>query len=250
MCLPSIIDIAQKQGLEINPRSLHKKEVYAKCPFCLSDANKKGKYKLSLNQDANVFKCWVCGEHGGVLDFESKLTGVSYLEVKQKYFGQRKDTHPVDMLSPNQLKEIGWAEYKRKNRVDFFKKREAVIKEWKDHERFEKMKHYAMLQVISCLENQEDRKEELLVYLSKSCEQSQVNMLFSFIMAEFIKEPEEKAEWVEEAIHIARAAWKTCLLTHDFDFDQVLLNIIFLLYTKEMTMKHMKINGHLNRRTS
>lgn len=250
MCLPSIIEVAEKAGVELNPRTLNKKEVYAKCPFCLGDTNRKGKYKLSLNQNMNVFKCWLCGEHGGVLEFESKLTGLSFEEVKVKYFGQKKkDVHPVEKLSPMQLRKIGWAQYKRQNRDDFMKKRAEVIRDWKNYEREEKVKYFAMLMVIAHLENQEERQKELFTYLAKACGESPIDMLFSVIFGEYLKETSQRADWAIEGTEIARSAWKVSLKTLDFDFEQVSSNTIMCFYLSKLN-KYKPLNDRINLKSS
>ncbi|WP_280618032.1 hypothetical protein [Heyndrickxia oleronia] len=56
--LPSIINVARENNLIINERSLTKKEVLCKCPFCLMDASRPKKFYLSLNPKENIFKCW------------------------------------------------------------------------------------------------------------------------------------------------------------------------------------------------
>lgn len=250
MCLPSIIEVAEKTGVELNPRTLNKKEVYAKCPFCSGDAHRKGKYKLSLNQEYNVFKCWICGEHGGVLEFESRLTGVSFEEVKVKYFGQKKrPVHPVEKLSPMQLKKIGWAEYKRRNREDFMKKRAEVIQDWKEYEYSEKVKYFAMLMVIVHLENQEDRQKDLLLHLTKTCGESPIPMLFSTLFDEYLKDVENRSEWAIEGTKVARLAWKLSLVTCDFDFDQVVANTLMSYYLSKMYNQN-NLNGALNQKSS
>lgn len=250
MCLPSIIEVAERAGLELNPRSLNKKEVYAKCPFCIGDANRKGSYKLSLNQQYNVFKCWICGEHGGVLDLESRLTRVPFNEVRAKYFGQkRKVTHPAENLSPTQLKMIGWAECKRRNREDFLKRRAEVLHDWKEYEYNEKVKYFALLMVIAHIENQEERQKELLLYLTKACGESSVRMLFSTIMDEYIKEAHERSEWAIEATEIARAAWKVSLKTLDFDMEKVLSNTVMCFYMSKMYNPN-KLDDNLNQKSS
>lgn len=76
--LPEILEVAKKHKLIINPRTLHNEEVLCKCPFCQEDSKpgKNRKYYLSLNAQSQVFKCWFCGESGGVLRFIALLEGV------------------------------------------------------------------------------------------------------------------------------------------------------------------------------
>jgi DNA primase len=147
MCLPSIIEIADRAGLECDPRSRNKKEVLYKCPFCLGDANRR-KYKLSLNPVYNVYKCWLCGESGGVLQFEAKLFNLPYDEVKRKY-SKNRNYHPAEMLSPKQLKLISWDEAKRRNHEHYKRSLDEVLRDWKEYEREQKILHFAKLIVIA-----------------------------------------------------------------------------------------------------
>lgn len=132
--LPCIVNIAQENGLEINERTLTQKEVLCKCPFCHGDAGRRGKYKLSLNPEKKVFKCWLCKESGGVLQFEALLTGKTFVEVKKKYFGERKRPyHPAEFLSPQQLEVIDWRTAKQRS-YEYFKNRmNDVYHDWKNH---------------------------------------------------------------------------------------------------------------------
>ncbi len=100
-----IVDVARQQGLQINPRTLHHEEVLCKCPFCHEDSKpqKKRRYYLSLNSRDQVFKCWFCGESGGVLRFISLLEGVPEEQIKKRY-RKRKIVHPAERLSRNQRK--------------------------------------------------------------------------------------------------------------------------------------------------
>lgn len=245
MCLPSIINVAEDAGVELNPRTIGKKEVYAKCPFCLGDSTIKGKYKLSLNQQYNVFKCWLCGEHGGVLEFESKLTGSTFDEVRAKYFGQKKNYHPAEKLSPMQLKQIGWQSAKRSNPDSFKKKRDAVLHDWKAYEQSEMIKHFALLMVIAHLDDQEERQKELLTFLAQSCQRTGINFLFSRIFEEYVKDDSERSEWTKESIRIARVAWLTSRKSYDFDMVQVVMNVLFFNHLEK---KSNQINAHLNQK--
>jgi single-strand DNA-binding protein len=55
----------------------------------------------------------------------------------------------------------------------------------------------------------------------------------------------ERAEWTHEGLKLARAAWRTSLQTYDFDFDQVVINVVMLHY-----LERIKINESLNRKSS
>ena len=114
----------------------------------------------SLNTQDQVYKCWYCGVSGGVLDFEGKLSGISYNEVREKYFGKRKKpVHPAESLNTHQLRLIGWAEYKRNDRYEFKRNRESVLRDWKTYEHGELVKHFALFMVVAHIENQAERQK-------------------------------------------------------------------------------------------
>lgn len=130
--LPSIIEVADKYGLDCNERTRKQKNVRYKCPFCKGDHDRPKKYYLSLNQNKNIYWCWWCKANGGVLDFEAKISGKSYSEVKEFYFGEKKKRfyHPAETLSPQQLQVIGWYEIKRNNYKQFKRSLEKVYSDW------------------------------------------------------------------------------------------------------------------------
>lgn len=243
MCLPSIIEVATRAGVEFNPRSLNKTEVYAKCPFCLGDSNRAGKFKLSLNQLDNVYKCWLCGARGGVLDFESRLTGMPYHEVKNKYFGQKKKSiHPTEMLSPRQLEKIGWAEMKRKDYHDFHRHKQDILEDWLGYQREEKIKHFAMLMVVSHMDAPKERTLSLLHHIAKSCGETGIPELFSQITEEMVKDEYERSEWTVESLNIARSAWKISKKECDFEMQRVLLNTVMLCGLRKIYNKNDSLN--------
>lgn len=108
--LPDIIEMAQLHHVKLNQRTIHHKEVLAKCPFCQEDSKpgKHRRYYLSLNSKDHVFRCWHCDESGGVYRFISLLEGVTEEEVKRRYQGNRKKglrqrkRHPVEQWSTSQ----------------------------------------------------------------------------------------------------------------------------------------------------
>lgn len=131
MALPSIVDIAEENGIQFNPRNkTNAKELTALCPFCENHR----KFYLSINQLDNVFQCWYCRASGGVLQFEADLTGKSFSEVREKYFGKRtRKLHPAEQLSPRQLDGIGWLDTKRKDRHEFKRSLKKVKFDWDTH---------------------------------------------------------------------------------------------------------------------
>ncbi|QQZ58931.1 hypothetical protein JI735_19575 [Paenibacillus sonchi] len=106
--LPEIVEVAKLHQLELNHRTIHNEEVLAKCPFCQEDSKpgKRRRFYLSLNSQGQVFRCWYCGESGGVLRFISLLEGVNEEEVKERYRSQDKrrsrKRHPVEQWSTGQ----------------------------------------------------------------------------------------------------------------------------------------------------
>ena len=113
------------------------------------DANHPKKYYLSLNPKENIYKCWYCGQSGGVLQFESLLTGCSFKEIKQKYFGskKKKSYHPADLLSPKQLEAIDWVKIKRNHYKEYKRSLQEVIADWKAYVRQQRILAFAKLLV-------------------------------------------------------------------------------------------------------
>ncbi|WP_019156933.1 hypothetical protein [Robertmurraya massiliosenegalensis] len=199
--LPSIIDVARENQLTFNERSLNKKEVMCKCPFCLADANNPKKFYLSLNPDKNVFKCWYCKEYGGVLQFESLVTGNSYEEVRLKYFGDiKKKYHPAELLSPKQLKAINWDEIKRKHNDEYKRSLENVFADWKAHVHSQRILAFAKLLI-----GIESKKYQLICEnIKKQALDSQVPNLLEDVL-EMYSSSEWKS-WALEAREIAVSA--------------------------------------------
>ncbi|WP_067729852.1 hypothetical protein [Oceanobacillus damuensis] len=231
--LPSILDVAQLYDLQFNPRSFGKRETLCKCPFCKADSHpgKRKKYYLSLNTEDNVYKCWYCKESGGVIDFEVKLSGKAFSEVKQKYFKKRKKAvHLAYELDPYQLEIIGWKEYKRKSFKGFREKREEVLRDWKHFVRKELTLNYALFMCIAHLEGQPNRQRELLVWFIKICWDSPVPNMYERIQDEFLKPKSDSSEWAMEGTEIGRIAWKACIKTMDFELENLLIHVIYADY--------------------
>lgn len=243
MCLPNILDVAEDNGVTIHPPSLKKKEVYAKCPFCLQDSNIKKKFYLSLNVEKNIFKCWYCKIGGGVLEFESRLTGLSFQNVKEKYFGKdKKKRHYAEYLSPIQLRKIGWDEYKRKNRSNFLKQREEVLRDWNAYCHDESVKHFALFMTAAHLPD-EKRASILLEYIQASCEKTGIYLLFSRLSEEYIKEEDERSKWAIEGTRLAREAWKASLNSEDKELNHVSKYVLFLYFFEKVknNLKNEKV---------
>lgn len=208
--LPSIIDVARENHLIFNERTLNKKEVMVKCPFCHMDTHKPKKFYLSLNEEKNCFKCWHCKEYGGVLQFESLITGTPYQEVRQKYFGDKKKVyHPAELLSPKQLKAIDWAEIKRKHQEEYKASLEQVIADWKSH-----VHENCILAFAKFLIGIETQKYQLVIEnIQKQAEEAQIPSLLEDVLNMY-SSSEWKA-WALEAREIAGVAYKTAKLENN-----------------------------------
>ena len=115
--LPEIIEVAEQHGLlgsyqNVSGRTDEKR---VNCPFCPKGDRKR---KLYINSAKNTFKCFRCGEGGGVLRFMSLLTGDSETEVvdrlKEEHgYSQnpnkpKRKKHPAENLNSFQLHELGF----------------------------------------------------------------------------------------------------------------------------------------------
>ena len=75
--------------------------------------------------------------------------------------------------------------------------------------------------VIAHIENQAERQNDLLQYVIQSCHNTQIHLLFNRLLAEYVKDEDERAGWAKEGTEIGRAAWKASLSTYDFGMDKV-----------------------------
>lgn len=133
--LPNIVDVAFEHNLTVNSKTVGKKEVLCKCPFCLEDLkpSKIKRYYLSLNESKNTFKCWFCGSKGGVVKFISLLNGSPESEIienlrKENGFNYKK--HPAEKLSTSQLSMIGYPNINWVNNREFDVE---IYKAFRDH---------------------------------------------------------------------------------------------------------------------
>lgn len=69
------MDVASLLRLNIR-RSGGSRVVYADCPFC---GDRRGKMGLYLN--LNTWRCWHCGESGGMLPLYGRIHGISNSEA-------------------------------------------------------------------------------------------------------------------------------------------------------------------------
>ena len=117
---------------------------------------------------------------------------------------------------------------------------ETVLRDWKSYEYEELVKHFAMFIVIAHIENQAERQNDLLHYVMQSCHETQIYLMFNRLLAEYVKDDVDRADWTIEGAEIGRAAWKVSLITYDFEMDKVVLNVAFL-YNMLKTAKLRKL---------
>lgn len=134
---PDILSVANEHNIVVNERTRNHKEVLCKCPFCFEDTKpaKKRRFYLSLNTQDQVFKCWFCGESGGVLRFISLLEGVSEEKVRARY-RKRKIAHRAERLTRHQLAFIGhnsktdFAALKKRDRSYWHRTMDWIWNDW------------------------------------------------------------------------------------------------------------------------
>lgn len=154
--LPDIVKLAQSYDLRLNQGTLQKHEVLSKCPFCRNDEKpgKERRFYLWLNQEKQTFKCWSCGESGGVIRFESLLSGIPEEQVLSQY-RKRKLLHPTEGLSHRQLVLLGkafgyasepdWQRMKQRDQAYYLRTLDRI---WSDWQRFvEEQKHEAFKEI-------------------------------------------------------------------------------------------------------
>lgn len=136
---PDIISIADQFQLIIKRNTRSKPEVLAKCPFCQEDSKpgKERRFYLSINADKKVFKCWSCGEGGGVIRFISLLEGVTEDEVSSRFRNPRRLLHPAERLSRAQKKLMGierepdWQAMQQRDRAYYYRTLDCIWERWK-----------------------------------------------------------------------------------------------------------------------
>ena len=100
-------EAAERYGVEVNR---HGK---ALCPFH-NDRNP------SLFVDDDHYHCFACGEHGDVIDFTSKLCGMSMLDAAKKLaydFGITQDKPPDKVLQEKQNRKSVVVADRRSTRI-------------------------------------------------------------------------------------------------------------------------------------
>lgn len=139
--LPDLLEVAQSHDLEIAPRTLSKREVLGKCPFCREDQKpgKERRYYLSLNPEKQTFICHYCKEGGGVLRFVSLLTGTPEEQLLQQYRKRRLD-HPAEGLTHRQrlllrqaygyMSDPDWHRMKKRDRAYYIRTLDRMWEDW------------------------------------------------------------------------------------------------------------------------
>lgn len=154
--LPDIIDIAADYQLNLQRRGTSVREVRAKCPFCQEDA-KPGKHRhfyLSLNRHDQVFRCWFCGEQGGVFRFIALLEGIPEQEVTARY-RRRKLLHPAERLTRTQRKLLGeaycyvsepdWEHMRKRDKAYYLRTLDRLWNDWNGFAETERQEAYGLL---------------------------------------------------------------------------------------------------------
>jgi hypothetical protein len=201
--LPPIKEVALHHGLKMNDRlSKSEKDVRFKCPFC-SHKYQKEKYHLSLNIKDNVFKCWSCGESGGVLKFITLLENTSIEEVKARLFGSTPNIqlHPAERLTPGQLKEIGfepinWSGLRQSNPVLYRNTLSWVWREWQQYARF--LKRFGYMSFLAANSPQE-RQVVCREYAHRLGIDSQ-SLMMEYVQARFKKPQPEYLKGAEQLL--------------------------------------------------
>lgn len=132
--------MAQYYNVEIDTRTLGKREVLGKCPFCHNAQHKRTRrHYLSLNEMKNLFHCWWCKERGGVIRFISLLSGEPESDILERIRRENSQSsynkHPAERLTTYQLKLLGygridWIGNRHFDYDEYLAFRERVWAEW------------------------------------------------------------------------------------------------------------------------
>lgn len=88
---PSIVELADERGLRRYGKSTPNGEVRVCCPFCLANVGKEDKEgKLYLSPVKKTFRCFRCGENGGVVAFLAKLDNKPERVVLDEFIAAKK----------------------------------------------------------------------------------------------------------------------------------------------------------------
>lgn len=162
--LPDILDVASEHGVHLGKTLRNRPdETRACCPFC-----EDSKFHLYLNSAKQTFRCYRCGESGGVIGFISKLTNTSeyaILEELKKMVRENRNlsktrkpklqTHPGIRLNVFQLRQIGyecrpvWKKFFQEEPVLAQQYADAIWEKWQRFIEFEQI--YAMRMLLMSL---------------------------------------------------------------------------------------------------
>ncbi|MBM7634200.1 hypothetical protein [Geomicrobium sediminis] len=218
---PDIMTIVSEYNLEINPRTANKIQVEAKCPFCHGDANKRRKYKFSINAEMHVFRCWLCNASGYVYDLEAHLSNKPYEEVRKKY--TKRKLRKAEKLSPKQLEKIE----KRHLKVDYeaFKQQFTQIeKEWDDYCLGQKRLLLSKILLGHVL------NLDMMSAIYAQVESSEVPNLYSEVIHEYLHIEITKKSWAIEA----RASVKSLLQDYQSENEHTLVAVLLIRHYKQV----------------
>lgn len=115
--LPNIQKVAQEKNIISGFITVPGRpdELRISCPFC--PGGDKGKH-LYINTEKNSYRCFRCGDKGGVLRFIARLENRSETDVLEEILAQhrqgrnyslrRDNRHPAEKLNAYQLRELGY----------------------------------------------------------------------------------------------------------------------------------------------
>lgn len=160
--LPNILDIAVQHNLDFSKRSVYNRpeEKRAICPFHVCTTHRQPEYHLYINTMKNTFKCFSCGESGGVVKFIALLEGKTEQQVLDELKGgsepkrKRKKVHPAETLTAIQLKALGfdrftgWYQFKKTwshNPAYVRRTMNWMWREWQDYLQYRLENAYKLL---------------------------------------------------------------------------------------------------------
>ncbi|MFT9486783.1 MAG: CHC2 zinc finger domain-containing protein [Tepidibacillus sp.] len=150
--LPNIEEVAKEHGIELG--KMVKGQYKVICPF---PSHGEKTPSMFINPQKNVFKCFGCGEGGGVIKFISLLENKSEQEVLKSLTkdierspkGKKKFvifSHPAEKLTTYQLRLIGfhnkpsWESMRQHDYFYYRRTLDFVFEEWQEFIETEKEK--------------------------------------------------------------------------------------------------------------
>ena len=83
-----IVEVAERCGISLDSRTLHRVEVEAWCPFC---PTKSSSYHLYLNKDKERFICYKCSAKGNSVTLYAQIYGVDNKEASERLSGECRE---------------------------------------------------------------------------------------------------------------------------------------------------------------